>query len=217
MSFQDSADWSKWSAVRQPGWIIVLVLWWRTFTALVVKGRCCTWKHRLYRDALLQPSRHQSATLFQKRWVSYSHGGWLDEAHIKKKKKEQYFTAERRLWWRREGGGRGQDSWWKLTSRAQKAPSYIDGGGEEAVLLGAAVVAADHDVMGEDDAARRHTDVAGVISRRTADAVNQTTWKRGRGFWNQSWVVLLLGLSTSNGLGHKIYPQRGAWTERSAH
>lgn len=105
MSFQDSADWSKWSAVRQPGWIIVLVLWWRTFTALVVKGRCCTWKHRLYRDALLQPSRHQSATLFQKRWVSYSHGGWLDEAHIKKKKKEQYFTAERRLWWRREGGG----------------------------------------------------------------------------------------------------------------
>lgn len=47
-------------------------------------------KHRLYRDVLLQPSRHQSATLFQKRWVSYSHGGWLDEAHTHKKIKEQY-------------------------------------------------------------------------------------------------------------------------------
>lgn len=77
-----------------------------------------------------------------------------------------------KMWWS-EGGVRG----WELTSGTQKAPAHVDGGGEKAVLLGAAVVAADHDVMGEDDAAGGQAAVAGVVGQRAADATNQTAWK----------------------------------------
>lgn len=68
-----------------------------------------------------------------------------------------------------------------LTSGTQEAPAHIDGRGEEAVPLGAAVAAADHDVMGEDDAARRHAAISRVIGHRTADTTHQTTWTRNRG------------------------------------
>lgn len=49
------------------------------------------------------------------------------------------------------------------TSGTQEAPAHVNRGGEESVSLGAAVVAADHDVMGEDDTARRHAAVSRVI------------------------------------------------------
>lgn len=67
---------------------------------------------------------------------------------------------------------------WRLTSGTQKAPAHVDWGAEEAVLLGAAVIAADHDVMREDDAARRQAAVARVVRQRAADTTYQTTWKR---------------------------------------
>ena len=68
----------------------------------------------------------------------------------------------------------------ELTSGTQKAPAHIDGGVEEAVPLGAAVAAADHDVVGEDDATRRHAAVSRVIGHWTADTAHQTTWTRRR-------------------------------------
>lgn len=72
---------------------------------------------------------------------------------------------------------------WELTSGTQEAPAHVDGGGEEAVPLGAAVAAADHDVMGEGDAARRHATVSCVICHRTADTTHQASWtgKQRRG------------------------------------
>lgn len=51
----------------------------------------------------------------------------------------------------------------ELTSGTQEAPAHVNRGGEEAVPLGATVVAADHDVMGEGDAACRHAAVSRVI------------------------------------------------------
>lgn len=67
-----------------------------------------------------------------------------------------------------------------LTSGTEEAPSHVDGGGEQAVPLGTAVVAADHDVMGEDHAARCHTAVSCVIGHWTADTAHQTPWRGGR-------------------------------------
>lgn len=92
-----------------------------------------------------------------------------------------------------EGGGCGR--LWKLTSGTQEAPAHVDGGAEEAVLLGTAVIAADHDVMGEDDAARRQAAVAGVVRQRAADATNQTAWRSGRDaifYFPQHYVVTTL-------------------------
>lgn len=61
-----------------------------------------------------------------------------------------------------------------LTSGTQEAPAHVDGGGEEAVPLGAAMAAADHDVMREDDAARRHAAVPCVVGHWTPDTAHQT-------------------------------------------
>lgn len=62
-----------------------------------------------------------------------------------------------------------------LTSGTQEAPAHVDGGSEEAVLLGAAVATADHDMVSEDGAARRHTAVACVIRHWAADTTHQAT------------------------------------------
>lgn len=168
-------DVSKWSAVRQPRWIIVLVLWWRTFLYIYGTRETQTLPWRV--TAAVTASKRYTLSKKMSELQSWRVARWSTHTQ---KNKGTVFTAEWRLWWWREGGW-GKESQWKLTSGTQKAPSYIDGRREEAVLLGAAVVAADHDVMSEDDAACRHADVAGVIRHRTADAVNQTTWKRGGG------------------------------------
>lgn len=69
----------------------------------------------------------------------------------------------------------------ELTSSAQEAPAHVDGRGEEAVPLGAAVAAADHDVVGEDDAACCHAAVSRVIGHRAADAAYEAAWTRTGG------------------------------------
>lgn len=69
----------------------------------------------------------------------------------------------------------------ELTSGTQEAPAHVDRGGEEAIPLGAAVTAADHDVMGEDDAACGHTAVSCVIGHWTADTMHQTAFTGTRG------------------------------------
>lgn len=71
---------------------------------------------------------------------------------------------------------RGRHTERGLTSGTQEAPSNVDGGGQEAVPLGAAVATADHDVMGDDDAARGHTAVSCVIGHWTADTAHQTPY-----------------------------------------
>lgn len=43
------------------------------------------------------------------------------------------------------------------------------------------MTAADHDMMGEDDAARRHAAVPCVIGHGTADTAHQTAWVQTKG------------------------------------
>lgn len=62
----------------------------------------------------------------------------------------------------------------RLTSGTEEAPAHVDWRGEEAIPLGAAVAAADHDVMGDHNAARRNAAVSRVIGNRAADAAHQT-------------------------------------------
>lgn len=67
-----------------------------------------------------------------------------------------------------------------LTSGTEKAPAHVDGRGEKAVPFGGAMAAADHHVMGDDDAARRHAPVSRVVGNRAADAAHQTAcvWRK---------------------------------------
>lgn len=68
----------------------------------------------------------------------------------------------------------------ELTSGTQEAPAHVNRRGEEAVPLATAVVAADHDVMREDDTACRHAAVSRVIGQRAADTTHQAPWERGQ-------------------------------------
>lgn len=59
-----------------------------------------------------------------------------------------------------------------LTSGTEEAPAHVDGRGEQAVPLGGAVAAADHHVMGDDDAAGCDAAVSRVVGDRAADAAH---------------------------------------------
>lgn len=61
-----------------------------------------------------------------------------------------------------------------LTSGTEEAPAHVDRRGEQAISLGGAVAAADHQVMGDDDAACCHAAVSRVVGNGAADAAHQT-------------------------------------------
>lgn len=107
-----------------------------------------------------------------------------------------------------------------LTSGTQEAPAHVDGRGEEAVPLGAAVAAADHDVMGEHDAARCHAAVPRVIGHRTADTTHQTTWahnhkaflgKRPLKWHFFSWLKYIREMYFLNFLPTSLLKKKNTW------
>ena len=74
-------------------------------------------------------------------------------------------------------GGRGGEP----TSGTEEAPSHADGRGEQAVPLGAAVVTADHEVLGQEQAAGGDAAVPRVVGDGAAHAANHAAWReRGR-------------------------------------